>query len=202
MSGNPTYSRGFSGFTAGICWPEMVAGTTDGTIVRTDHQRKVPEVIGIENITLIVKQCTLTYISKHHTFVTCPIVTITELSSQTPVSLSFVPSENFRFLLFDFRNAPTYAFAYANPQLPNSKLKNTNLISGYSEQLFWSELTLKLGMIRWFVIHNHIPLNQFWNHYLKLILKILLFLTLSWIMRIIKNVSCIRVDPNSSWCFR
>ena len=73
---------------------EVVAGTTDGTILenlRTDHQRKVPEVIGIENILLIVKQCTLTYISKHHTFVTCPIVTITELSSQTPVPLSFIP---------------------------------------------------------------------------------------------------------------
>ena len=87
-----------SGFSIGICCPRFerfVAGTADGTIVRTDHQRKVPEVIGIENITSIVKQCTLTYISKHHTFVTCPIVTITELSSQTPVALSYVPSKNF-----------------------------------------------------------------------------------------------------------
>ena len=85
-----------SGFSIGICCPRFerfVAGTADGTIVRTDHQRKVPEVIGIENITSIVKQCTLTYISKHHTFVTCPIVTITELSSQTPVALSYVSSK-------------------------------------------------------------------------------------------------------------
>ena len=99
MSGNPGYSPDSPPEFVARDSNNLLRATADGTKVRTDHQRKVPEVIGIENITSIVKQCTLTYISKHHTFVTCPIVTITELSSQTPVALSYVSSKNFRYSL-------------------------------------------------------------------------------------------------------